>query len=185
VVSIVASMGGLAALRRLLSGIPAGFPACVLVVMHLERGRESHLAELLGPGSALPVRQARGGERLAEGVVYVAPPDRHLLAAADGTLFLSDAPPEHHSRPSGDPLFRSVAEHYGPRAVAVVLTGRLGDGSGGVGDVHAAGGTVLAEDPATAAAGSMPLASIHTGVVDRVLPLDEIAPALRGLVGAA
>ena len=184
VVSVVASMGGIAALRQLLSSLPAGFPAAVLVVQHVERGRESHLAELLARVSALSVREARDGERMREGVVYVAPPDRHLLAAADGTLALSDAPPEHFTRPSGDPLFRSVAEHYRERAVAVVLTGRDADGSGGVPHVHAAGGTVLAQDPATAVEGSMPRASIRTGAVDRVLPLDEIGPALVSMVRA-
>lgn len=192
VVSVVASLGGIAALRRLLSSLPADFPAAVLVVQHVERGRASHVAELLAEVSALPVREAHGGEPICEGVVYVAPSNRHLLASAEGTLVLSDGPLEHWSRPSGDPLFRSVAEHYGPRAVAVVLTGRDADGSGhdaagsgGVGDVRAAGGTVLAQDPATAVAGSMPRASIRTGAVDRVLPLDEIGPALVSMVRAA
>jgi len=185
VVSVVASLGGIAALRRLLAALPADFPAAVLVVQHLEPGRASHLAELLARVSSLPVREAREGERMREGVVYLAPPDRHLLAGADGALALSGAPPEHFSRPSGDPLFRSVATHYGDRAVAVVLTGRDADGSGGVGEVRAAGGTVLAQDPETAAAGSMPRASIRTGAVDRVLPLDEIAPALVRMVTEA
>lgn len=184
-VSVVASLGGIAALRRLLSHLPADFPAAVLVVQHLERGRPSHVPELLAHDSQLPVREARGGERMREGVVYVAPPDRHLVVAADCTLALSDAPPEHYSRPSGDPLFRSMAEHCGSRGVAVVLTGRDADGSGGVGVVHAAGGTVLAQDPATAVDGSMPRASIRTGAVDRVLPLDEIGPALANLVRSA
>lgn len=153
-------------------------------MQHIARGHTSRLAEMLAEGSSLPVREAREGEAMREGVVYVAPPDRHLLASPDGRLVLSDAPPEHWSRPSGDPLFRSVAQHYGPRSVAVVLTGRDSDGSGGVGDVHAAGGTVLVQDPATARDGSMPRASIRTGAVDRVLSLDDIAPALVSAVAA-
>jgi len=184
VVAIAASLGGIAALRTLLAGLPEGFPAAVLVVQHQQRGRESALTSLLAPCCALPVRQARGGERVEEGVVYVAPPDHHLLASADGTLVLSDAPREHFSRPSADPLFRSVALHFGARAVAVVLTGLQADGSGGVEAVHEAGGTVLAQDPATARAASMPAHSIGTGFVDRVLALEEIAPALVDLVSA-
>jgi len=185
VVAIVASLGGIDALRRVLSALPPDFPAAVLVVQHQQRGRVSHLAEVLAPCCALPVREAAGGERVEEGRVYLAPPDLHLVARADGTLALSAAPREHHSRPSADPLFRSVARHFGARAVAVVLTGLLGDGSGGVGAVHEAGGTVLAQDPATAQAASMPQCSIDSGFVDRVLPLEEIAPALIDLVCAA
>jgi two-component system chemotaxis response regulator CheB len=182
VVAIAASLGGMAALRTLLAGLPAGLPAAVLVVQHQQRGRESALVSLLAPCCALPVRVARGGERVEEGVVYVAPPDHHLLAGSDGTLVLSDAPREHHSRPSAEPLFRSVALRYGAGAVAVVLTGLQSDGSGAVRAVHEAGGTVLAQDPATAHAASMPESSIGTGFVDRVLALEEIAPALVDLV---
>jgi two-component system, chemotaxis family, protein-glutamate methylesterase/glutaminase len=182
VVAIAASLGGVAALRAVLSGLPQGFPAAVLVVQHQQTGRASGLAGILSGCGPLPVTEAREGDRVEEGRVHLAPPDHHLLALEDGTLTLSDAPAEHFSRPSADALFRSVALHFGARAIAVVLTGRLGDGSGGVGAVHDAGGTVLAQDPASAMAGSMPASSIRTGSVDRVLALDEIAPALVELV---
>jgi len=185
VVAMVASLGGIAALRQVLSALPPGFPAAVLVIQHQQRGRASGLAAVLAQSCALPVREARAGDRMQEGTVYVAPPDHHLLASAGGTLALSDAPLEHFSRPSADPLFRSVALHFGARAVAVVLTGLQSDGSGGVRAVHEAGGTVLAQDPATAQAASMPRSSIDSGYVDRVLALGEIAPALVDLVRAA
>jgi two-component system, chemotaxis family, protein-glutamate methylesterase/glutaminase len=184
VVAIVASLGGIAALRQVLSALPAEFPAAVLVIQHQQRGRESMLASLLASRCALPVRDARGGEVMEEGVVYVAPADHHLVVEEGGRLALSDAPREHHSRPSADPLFRSLALHVGAGAVAVVLTGLQADGSGGVQAVHEAGGTVLAQDPATAQAASMPERSIGTGFVDRVLALEEIAPALVDLVSA-
>jgi two-component system chemotaxis response regulator CheB len=185
VIAVAASLGGVAALCSLVSALPAGFRAAVLVVQHQQRGRASGLAEILDGCGPLPVREARDGETLREGVVLLAPPDQHLLALGDGTLSLSNAPPENFSRPSADALFRSVALHFGARAIAVVLTGRLGDGSGGVRAVHDAGGTVLAQDPTTAAAGSMPSSSIRTGLVDRVLALEAIAPALVTLVAGA
>lgn len=185
VVAIAASLGGVAALRGILAGLPAGFAAAVLVVQHQQGGRASSLAGILDGCGPLPVREARDGEALREGVVLLAPPDHHLLALGDGTLAFSDAPREHFSRPSADALFRSVALHFGARAIAVVLTGRLGDGSGGVGAVHDAGGTVLAQDPATAAEGSMPSSSIRTGSVHRVLALEAIAPALVTLVSGS
>lgn len=182
VVAIAASLGGLAALRTVLSRLPAGFPAAVLVVQHQQRGRASGLAAILSGCAALPVREAREGEAIYPGVVYLAPPDHHLSATAGGRLVLTDTPREHYARPSADVLFRSVARHFGANAVAVVLTGMQADGSGGVGAVHDAGGVVLAQDPATAQAGSMPASSIRTGMVDRVLALEDIAPALVALV---
>jgi two-component system chemotaxis response regulator CheB len=185
VVAIAASLGGMDALRSVLSALPASFPAAVLVVQHQQGGRVSRLASILDGCGPLPVSEAREGDRVEEGRVHLAPPDHHLLALEDGTLTLSSSPPEHFSRPSADVLFRSVALHFGARAIAVVLTGRLGDGSGGVSAVHAAGGVVLAQDPATARAASMPATSIRTGVVDRVLALEEIAPALVTLVTTA
>jgi len=182
VVAIAASLGGVAALREVLGALPAAFPAAVLVVQHQQGGRASALAEILSRACPLPVREAREGDRISEGVVHLAPPDLHLLARAGGTLTLSGAAREHFSRPSADPLFRSVACHFGRRAIAVVLTGRLGDGSGAVKAVHDAGGTVLAQDPDSAEAGSMPATSIGTGWVDHVLALGDIAPALVSLV---
>jgi two-component system chemotaxis response regulator CheB len=156
----------------------------VLVVQHQQCGRESGLAAILARSGPLPVREAREGDAVVEGVVHLAPPDLHLQARGDGTLMLSATPPEQFSRPSADVLFRSLALHFGPRVIAVVLTGRLGDGSRGVAAVHAAGGTVLAQDPATARAPSMPASSIRTGWVDRVAPLEQIAPLLVSLVSA-
>jgi two-component system chemotaxis response regulator CheB len=174
-VVIAASAGGIDALRLILAALPAGFPAAVLVVQHLEPGRASRLAQVLGAVSALPVAEAAGGEPLAPGRVFVAPPGRHMVVGADGCLELSDAPPVRYSRPSADPLFASVAERCGKCAVAVVLTGLDSDGSAGVRAVKARGGTVLVQDPATAREGSMPRNAIATGTADEIVPLELIA----------
>jgi two-component system chemotaxis response regulator CheB len=184
-VVIAASAGGIQALRQILAGLPAGFPAAVLVVQHLEAGRASRLAEVLGFASALPVREAKGGEALEAGRVFVAPPGRHMVVAADGRIELSDAPPVRFSRPSADPLFASVAERCGACAVAVVLTGLDSDGSVGVRAVKARGGTVLVQDPATAHEASMPLNAIATGAADEVVPLELIAGRIVRAVTAS
>jgi len=97
---------------------------------------------------------------------------QHLEA---GRLALSDAPPVRFSRPSADPLFISVAEHFGAAAVAVVLTGCDSDGSAGVRAVKERGGTVLVQDPATAQVESVPRNAIDTGTADEILPLERIA----------
>ena len=177
-VGLAASAGGLAALSEVLSALPSDFPAPVLVVQHLDPHHRSWLAEILGRRAALAVCQAEGGELPAAGTVYVAPPNRHLLVSGDGTLDLSDSIRVQHVRPSADLLFSSLAEAWDAGAIAVVLTGTGKDGAEGVCAVKSRGGTVIVQDEASAEFFGMPGAAIRTGVADRVLPLDDIAPAL-------
>ncbi|HWE36717.1 MAG TPA: chemotaxis protein CheB [Isosphaeraceae bacterium] len=184
VVAIAASAGGLEALSRLLGALPADFPAPILVLQHLDPGRPSLLAQILGRRTKLMVKQAEAGEPVRPGAVFVAPPGRHLLVDAGGRLSLSTSELIHLVRPSADRLFESVAEGFGPRAVAVVLTGTGSDGEGGVRAVRRRGGTVIAQDPATATYAGMPAAAVRTGCVDLVLPLDQIAPRLVALATA-
>jgi two-component system chemotaxis response regulator CheB len=182
VVALAVSVGGLKALSQILSDLPADFPAAVVVVQHRSPGLEGLLADLLGRRTPLRVKPAEEGDRLCAGTVFVAPPDQHLLVQVDETLGLSQSAKVNHVRPAADPLFESLAKSFQGGAVAVVLTGRLNDGSKGVLAVRAAGGTVIAQDPAGAEAPDMPRAAIATGLVDLVLPLGEIAPALVRLV---
>jgi len=178
VVAIAASAGGLHALTRVLAPLPADFPTPIVLVQHLRRDRPSLLAELLNRRTPLRVCQAMSGDRLRPGVVYAAPPDRHLIVNADGTLLLSDTPRIHFTRPAADPCFESVAAAYGERVLAVILTGAGRDGAVGALSVKRHGGTVLAQDPDSAHCDSMPQAVIRTGCVDFVLPLDRMAGAL-------
>lgn len=178
VVAVASSAGGLRALDRLFAVLPAEFPAAVLVVQHLDRNHPSLLAKLLGRHTRLQVREARDGDRLAAGVVYVAPPDRHLLATANGTVALTTGEPVHYLRPAADLLFSSVAQGFGARTIAVVLTGTGLDGADGVVAVKRRGGTVIAQDEASSEFFAMPDAAIRTGNVDFILPLSEIGPKL-------
>jgi len=100
----------------------------------------------------------------------------------DGTLSLTQSKLVHFLRPSADLLFESVAASYGERAIAVVLTGTGSDGAMGVKAIKKMGGTVIAQDEATAEFFGMPGAAIQSGSVDFILPLDEIAIALVTLV---
>ncbi len=184
VVAVAASLGGLKAIEQILSALPGGFPAPILVVQHRDPRSDSLLPDLLSRRAPLPVKGAEQGERLRGGTVYVARPDRHLLVCPDRTLALSDGPKVEFTRPSANPLFASVAACFRERAIALVLTGKLKDGAAGVRVVKAAGGAVLAQDEATSRAFGMPGAAIATGCVDHVLPLDRIAPALVTLVMA-
>lgn len=177
IVAIAASAGGLQAVKHVLASLPASFPVPVMVLLHLEAGRESKLAEILDRATELQVGQAGDTENMEAGHVYVAPPGRHLTVA-DGTVRLTDDPPEHFVRPSADHLFRSIADAYDGHALVVVLSGSGSDGADGVAAVHAAGGTVFVQDADEAEHPGMPSSAISTGAVDRVLPLDEIAGAL-------
>ena len=140
------------------------------------------MAELLSRQSRLPVKQAEEGDALRPGSVFVAPPDRHLLVNADGTLSLSKTELVHFLRPSADLLFESVAASFKDRAIAVVLTGTGSDGASGLQAIKKMGGTVVTQDEGTSEFFGMTSAAIQTGRVDFVLPLNEIGQALTTLV---
>ncbi len=182
IVALAASAGGLTALSRVLAALPAGFPAPLVVVQHLDPRHRSLMAEILSRRTPLRVQQAEDGEHMGPATVYIAPPNRHLLVNSDGTLSLTQTQLVHFLRPSADLLFESVAASYGERAIAVVLTGTGSDGALGVKAIKKMDGTVIAQDEATAEFFGMPGAAIRSGSVDFVLPLDEIAMALVTLV---
>jgi two-component system chemotaxis response regulator CheB len=185
IVAIAASAGGITALNHVLGGLPNGFPVPVVIVQHLDPRHRTVIADVLGRRAKMPVRLAREGEKAEAGTIYIAPPNHHLLIEADGGLTLSSSELVHFVRPSADLLFESVAGSYGPRAIACVLTGTGSDGAMGASAVKSRGGTVIAEDPESAEFKSMPAAAVATGAVDFILPLDEIAQVIRGLVEAS
>jgi two-component system chemotaxis response regulator CheB len=184
VIAIAASTGGPAALHTLLRDLPGDFPVPILVVQHIALGFAAGYAEWLATGCALHVKLASFGELLAPGVVYVAPDDRHLLAARSGRVELSQSPKQEGFRPSANVLFSGVAHAFGPLVIGVILTGMGADGVVGLEEVRAAGGYVIAQDEATSIVYGMAREAVLRGVVDQVLPLDEIAPRLVRLTAA-
>jgi two-component system, chemotaxis family, protein-glutamate methylesterase/glutaminase len=178
-VAIAASTGGPAALQRILTRLPAGFAAPVLVVQHIALGFSDGFARWLGAAGPLPVRVATDGAHLVAGTVYVAPDDRHLAVSVDGTrAVVSDAPPVGGFRPSGNPLFRSVAAAFGSGCVGVILSGMGRDGVEGLQVVREAGGRIVAQDQRSAAVHGMPGAAIQAGLADAILDPDAIADCL-------
>jgi len=182
VVALASSAGGIAAISHILESLPAGFPAAIVVVQHLDPRHRSLMAEILRRRTPLEVVQAAEGDRIRPGTVHVAPPDRHLLVNRDGSLSLSQSELVHFVRPSADLLFESVAASYEERAIAVVLTGTGSDGSLGIGAIKKMGGTVIAQDQESAEFFGMPAAAIKSGHADFILRLDEIPLALTTLV---
>jgi two-component system, chemotaxis family, protein-glutamate methylesterase/glutaminase len=184
IVALAASAGGLRALSCVLAGLPASFPAATVVVQHLDRRHRSVIADILGRRTALKVREATEGDVLTAGVVFTAPPNRHLLVNPDATVSLSQSELVHFVRPSADVLFESVAASFRERAIAVVLSGMGVDGAMGLRAVRKLGGTIIVQDEATSEFFGMPGAAIGTGTANFILPLDEIAAALSTLVGS-
>jgi two-component system chemotaxis response regulator CheB len=140
------------------------------------------MAEILTKRTALRVQEASEGDRIVPGGVYIAPPNKHLLVNADGSLHLTQTELVHFVRPSADLLFESAAAGFRERAVGVVLSGSGVDAAMGVTAIHKMGGTVIVQEPRGCEFPGMPEAAIATGAVDFTLPLDEIAPALQKLV---
>jgi two-component system chemotaxis response regulator CheB len=182
VIAIGASAGGVSALIRVLGGLPASLPAAVVIVLHLDPRTRSRLVEVLGRRTALAVCEAAANGLVRPGAAFVAPPNHHLLVEPGGRLALSDSRAVHSVRPSADVLFVSVASSYGPRAIAVILTGSGCDGAAGIVEVKRRGGVTIAQDATTSEFFGMPGAAIATGAVDLVLPLGEIPAALAALV---
>jgi two-component system, chemotaxis family, protein-glutamate methylesterase/glutaminase len=184
VIGVSVSAGGLAAVQRLLAGLPATLPAAILIVQHLMPDRPSHLAGILSRYTVLEVHEARSGMRLREGSVAIAPPDAHLLVGIDRRILLSQLPQVHYCRPSGDRLFASLAVTFGARAIAVVLTGCGVDGAAGAQLVRASGGIVVVQQPDTAEHDGMPRAALRAGMVDYVACLDDLPALLQQLVAS-
>lgn len=183
IIVIGASTGGVEALRLLVAGLPSGLRPAVLVVMHIG-AHDSILPSLLGRTSVLPVRQARHGDLVEAGRVLVAPPDLHLAVARHGAecrVVLARTAKENHTRPSIDPLFRSAAAAFGQRAIGVILTGALDDGTAGLAAIKACGGCAIVQDPEEAVMPDMPLSAIDNVAVDHVLRLDEMPAMLQHL----
>ena len=174
--------GGLAALSGILSVLPTGFPAAIVIIQHRAVQEPFQLPEVLSRRTALRVEPVREGIKLRPATVFVAPPDWHLLVNVDGTLSLSHSEKVKFVRPAADRLFESLAASFKERAIAVVLTGTGSDGTGGVLVIKRMGGVVIVQDSATAEFPGMPLSAIATGAADWILPLDEIAPTLVKLV---
>lgn len=180
IIVIGASSGGVAALRALVAGLPRSLSASVLIVLHVGAYR-SELPALLHAAGQLPVKHGEDGEAIFPGHIYVAPPDRHMIVAA-GRLRLLRSPKENCARPAIDPLFRSVAENYGDRAVGVILTGNLNDGTLGLAEIKRCGGIAIGQDPTDAAYPEMPRSAAVHVALDYSLPLSEIPRLLVELV---
>jgi two-component system, chemotaxis family, protein-glutamate methylesterase/glutaminase len=176
------STGGPNALAALLPGLPGDLGVPVLVVQHMPPLFTQSLAESLSAKCALRVKEAADGDIAQPGTVYIAPGGMQMRLASGGVLHVRDDPPENNCKPSVDYLFRSAANAFPGRAMAVILTGMGSDGTLGLRLLKRHGCHALAQNEASCVVYGMPKAAVEAGVVDKVLPLDQMAAEIVRIV---
>ncbi|MEM6682088.1 MAG: chemotaxis response regulator protein-glutamate methylesterase [Pseudomonadota bacterium] len=188
VLAIGSSTGGPQALFKFFEGLEGKLNLPVLITQHMPETftaiLASHLAKLCGG----KCKEAKHGELLRSGHVYVAPGGKHMVVAGrpgNATIELNDEPEENFCRPAVDPLYRAVARTFGGRALALVFTGMGADGCKGAQDIRDAGGQVFVQDEATSTVWGMPGAIAKAGLADKILPLDQMADAVLRSCGRA
>jgi two-component system chemotaxis response regulator CheB len=186
-VAIAASTGGPRALVEVVPGLTRDLEAAVLVAQHMPPGFTAGLARRLDGLAQLEVSEATDGEPVMANRVYIAPGGKHMTVRSDGAqarIALDVTAPVWGVRPAADPLFASVAKHYGSACTGVVLTGMGRDGSAGLAAIRAGGGGAVVQDRATSTIYGMPQAAFEAAGADIVAPLASIAAAVQELMNA-
>ncbi len=178
IIVIGASAGGVQALRVIAAGLPPNLDAALFAVLHIGAGIDGHsdLPAILNRAGRLPSKHPVDGETIQHRMLYLAPPDCHMLLSGD-KIRLSHGPRENNTRPAINPLFRSAAHTYRGRVAGVILTGFMDDGTAGLAEIKRRGGVTIVQDPSTAIHPEMPANAIAHVEVDHVVPLERI-PAL-------
>jgi two-component system chemotaxis response regulator CheB len=180
IILLGASTGGTEALKFLLTRLPDGLPG-ICIVQHIPPVFSRTFAERLNEVCGFEVREAVSGDEIQPGLALIAPGDYHMMIFWDSGRYrvvLNQGPAVHYTRPAVDMLFNSAAACAGHFAVAGLLTGMGSDGARGMKKLQAAGATTFAQNEATCVVYGMPRAAVELGVVDHLLPLDEIPNAL-------
>jgi two-component system chemotaxis response regulator CheB len=186
ILAIGSSTGGPQALFAMLKGVPHSINVPIVITQHMPPTFTTILAEHIARASGWPCKEATDGEKLVPGQILVAPGDFHMLIEPkDGghAVRLTKDPPENFCRPAVDPMLRSISRVFGPKVLAVILTGMGADGLNGGRDIVAGGGTVIAQDEATSVVWGMPGAVATAGICAAVLPLPELAPYVVKMFG--
>lgn len=181
VVGVGASAGGLEALQQLFEKLPGDLGAAYIIVQHLSPDFKSMMDELLSKHTSMPVHQANEGELLKKDTVYLIPAGK-LMRVAEGTVYLSDLPPDNRINLPINELFRSLSEDFQNKAVGIILSGTGSDGSRGAQALKEMGALVLAQSPDEAQFNGMPLNAINTGTVDFVLDVKDMPASIQRFI---
>lgn len=184
IIAIGASTGGTEAIKEVLMRLPPDSPG-VVITQHIPKAFSGPFAARMNASCDLTVYEAKDGQQILPGHVYIAPGDQHLLVVRDGALYrcrLNDGPPVQRHKPSVDVLFRSVAQNVGRNAIGVMLTGMGRDGAEGMKEMREAGAACIAQDEATSVVWGMPGAAFEVGAVESLHPLNAIAGRVMQIV---
>ena len=183
VVAIGASAGGLEALQSLFKSIPNDLGIAYVVIQHLSPDFKSLMDELIGKITTMPAHQAKEGEQLIADNIYLIPAGK-VMRIVEGTLYLSDLPPDNRINLPINEFFRSLAESEQNRSIGIILSGTGSDGSRGVQALKEVGGLVLCQDPKETQFDGMPNNAINTGSVDFILPVQEMHARIQHFISS-
>lgn len=184
IVAIAASTGGPQAIQAILSQLPGTFPLPIVVAQHMALGFTKGMADWLDGGTALHVAEARHGDRLSPGIVYLNPAEASMTVTPQHILHLEAPPPSQIHHPSCDFLLKAVAKAFGGRAMAAILSGMGNDGAAGMRAIKAAGGLTLAQDAESSVVFGMNRAAVEAGCIDKVLSLNDLPGELVRQAGS-
>ena len=181
-VAIGVSTGGPNAIQYLLSQLPGDFPGSLVIVQHMPEGFTDMFARRLDECCAIEVKEAQSGDEIIAGRALICPGNRHMKVrrmAKGDVVALTEEPRVNGHRPSVDVLFNSVAQEFGAKAIAVLMTGMGDDGASGLGAIKTAGGLTIAQDQKSCVVFGMPKAAIERGNAMRVVSLEALANTLQ------
>ena len=184
IIGIGASTGGTEAIKAVVRVLPADMPG-IVISQHIPEAFSGPFAKRVDSITSLSVVEAKHGQQIVPGHVYIAPGNRHLLVMRDGARYicsLNDGLPVNRHKPSVDVMFRSLAQNAGPNALALMLTGMGDDGAEGMGEMKKTGCKTIAQDEKTSVVWGMPGEAVKRGYVDEILPLNGIGQRLIDLV---
>jgi two-component system, chemotaxis family, protein-glutamate methylesterase/glutaminase len=182
IIAIGASAGGVEAVIKIVTSLSPNLPAAILVVIHVAPDSTGLMPNILNRSSMWNAMQPEDGTLIEHGCIYIAPPDNHMVVDPGERIRIVRGPKHNRHRPAIDPLFRTVASVYDSRAIGVILTGFLADGSSGLAMIKNAGGIVIVQDPNDALVPSMPRRALEQVDPDYCLPLSEIPAILANIV---
>ena len=186
VIGIGASAGGLEALQDMLSNLPNNIGNLALVIaQHLSPTYKSMLVEILRRQTSITVTEAKNGTKAERNTIYITPPDSDIMLLPGDYFQLSKPVSGTGPKPSVDTLFNSIGKIKKEYAIGIVLSGTGKDGSKGLKTIKSAGGLIIVQEPNTAKYSGMPTASIETGLVDKILPAEEIGSKLTEITNNA
>ena len=186
ILCIGSSTGGPPALMNILTRLKGDLEIPILITQHMPKTFTAILAQHIGKISGCPCAEGVDGETIERGRIYIAPGAMHMVVDTDSgrnIIRIEDGPPENFCKPAVDPMLRSVAKVYGPKALVAILTGMGHDGLAGARTIIDAGGTLLAQDEDTSVVWGMPGSVATAGLCSAVVPLNEIAMQIRKIAG--